>query len=114
QLGRALEGVPPRTALWIAYEPVWAIGTGVVATVDEVAEAHAWVLEELNRLGMGSAAGRPPILYGGSVDPKNAAALAALPDVDGFLVGGASLKAESFLAIGEALLKTEQRPSAVD
>ncbi|HMI30860.1 MAG TPA: triose-phosphate isomerase, partial [Candidatus Limnocylindrales bacterium] len=47
QLGRALEGVPPRTALWIAYEPVWAIGTGVVATVDEVAEAHAWVLEEL-------------------------------------------------------------------
>jgi triosephosphate isomerase len=63
---------------------------------------------------MGSAAGHPPVLYGGSVDPKNAAALATIPEVDGFLVGGASLKAESFLAIGEALLKVERRPSTVD
>jgi triosephosphate isomerase len=114
QLGRALEGVPPRAPLWVAYEPVWAIGTGVVATVDEVSEAHAWVLEELGRMGRGSAAGHPPVLYGGSVDPKNAAALAALPDVDGFLVGGASLQAESFIAIGEALLRAERRAPAVD
>jgi triosephosphate isomerase len=114
QLGRALEGVPPRASLWVAYEPVWAIGTGVVATVDEVAEAHAWVIEELNRMGRGSAMGHPPILYGGSVDPKNAQALAGLPDVDGFLVGGASLKAESFLAIGNALLHAQHRPSPVD
>ncbi len=114
QLGRALEGVQARAPLWVAYEPVWAIGTGIVATVDEVSEAHAWILEELGRMGRGSAAGHPPVLYGGSVDPKNAAALAALPDVDGFLVGGASLQAESFIAIGEALLKAERRAPAVD
>jgi len=114
QLDRALDGTPPRAPLWVAYEPVWAIGTGVVAAVDEVAEAHAWVLEELSRMGRGSAAGHPPVLYGGSVDPKNAAALAALPDVDGFLVGGASLQAESFISIAEALLKAERRPTPVD
>jgi triosephosphate isomerase len=114
QLERALDGAPARAPLWVAYEPVWAIGTGVVATVDEVAEAHAWVLEELNRMGRGSATGHPPVLYGGSVDPKNAVALAALQDVDGFLVGGASLNAESFLAIGEALLRAERSTPAVD
>jgi len=104
QLTRALDGLPPRAPLWVAYEPVWAIGTGVVATVDEVAEAHGWVLEVLDGMGRGSASGHPPVLYGGSVDPRNAGALAALPNVDGFLVGGASLNAESFTAIGEALL----------
>ncbi len=114
QLERALDGLPARAPLWVAYEPVWAIGTGVVATVDEVAEAHAWVLGVLAGMGRGSAAGHPPVLYGGSVDPKNAAALAALPDVDGFLVGGASLKAESFIAIGEALLQVERRATPVD
>ena len=114
QLARALEGLPARAPLWVAYEPVWAIGTGVVATVDEVAEAHAWVLEALAEMGRGSAAGHPPVLYGGSVDPKNAGALAALPDVDGFLVGGASLTAESFIAIGEALLTAERRATPVD
>jgi len=114
QLTRALDGLPPRSPLWVAYEPVWAIGTGVVATVDEVAEAHAWVLEVLGAMGRGSAAGRIPVLYGGSVDPKNAAALAALPDVDGFLVGGASLTAPSFIAIGEALIEAGRRASPVD
>jgi len=104
QLTRALEGVAARLPLWIAYEPVWAIGTGVVASPEEVAEAHSWVLEELDRLGRGGTGARTPVLYGGSVDPKNAEALAAIPDVAGFLVGGASLKAESFLAIGKALL----------
>ena len=114
QLGRALEGIPPRAPLWVAYEPVWAIGTGVVATVDEVAEAHGWVLEELSRMSRGSAMGHPPVLYGGSVDPRNASGLAALPEVDGFLVGGASLAAESFLAIGDALVKAERRAPAVE
>jgi len=114
QLERALDGLPARTPLWVAYEPVWAIGTGVVATVDEVAEAHAWVLEVLGGMGRGSAAGRPPVLYGGSVDPKNAPALAALADVGGFLVGGASLKAESFVAIGEALIQADKSASPVD
>lgn len=106
QLERALEGAAARSPLWIAYEPVWAIGTGVVASAEEVAEAHGWVLEELGRLGWDGAGVRTPVLYGGSVDPKNAGVLAAIPEVAGFLVGGASLKAESFLAIGEALLRS--------
>ena len=114
QLTRALDGLPPRTPLWVAYEPVWAIGTGIVATVDEVAEAHAWVLEVLGAMGRGSAAGHVPVLYGGSVEPKNASALAALPDVDGFLVGGASLTAPSFNAIGDALIEAGRRTSPVD
>jgi len=114
QLARALEGAPPRTPLWVAYEPVWAIGTGVVATPEEVAEAHGWVLEELERAGRPTSGGRTPVLYGGSVDPKNAGALAAIAEVDGFLVGGASLTADSFLAIGDAMRKTEPRAPAVD
>ena len=114
QLTRALDGLPPRAPLWVAYEPVWAIGTGVVATVDEVGEAHRFILDLLDSMGRGSAAGHLPVLYGGSVDPKNAGALAALPDVDGFLVGGASLSAERFIAIGEALRAAERRASPVD
>ena len=114
QLGRALEGSPVRAPLWVAYEPVWAIGTGVVATADEVGEAHGWILEELSGMGRSSAAGHTPVLYGGSVDPKNAAALAGLPDVDGFLVGGASLAPSSFIAIAEALLRSERRAAPVD
>jgi triosephosphate isomerase len=89
QLTRALEGAPTRATLLVAYEPVWAIGTGVVATTEQVAEAHDWVGEELSRLGRSGT----PVLYGGSVDPKTAAPLAQLKEVDGFLVGGASLDA---------------------
>jgi len=102
QIQRALEGASPRAPLRVAYEPVWAIGTGVVAAPAEVGEAHAWIAEELTAAGRGDEP-PTPILYGGSVDPKNAASLAAIPAVDGFLVGGASLRAESFLAIAEAL-----------
>jgi triosephosphate isomerase len=102
QIRRALESASPRAPLLVAYEPVWAIGTGVVASVEEVAEAHAWVHEEL------AGAGRPgeaevPVLYGGSVDPTNAMPLSRRAAGGGFLVGGASLKVESFLSIGEAL-----------
>ena len=100
QLRRALEGAPAKAPLWVAYEPVWAIGTGVVASVEEVGEAHAWVRDELGQAGRGD---EVPILYGGSVDPKNAGPLAAVPGVDGFLVGGASLNADSFLEIGARL-----------
>ena len=103
QIQRALEGSNPRAPLLLAYEPVWAIGTGVVATADEVAEAHGWVREELTAAGRDLAGGATPVLYGGSVDSKNAPPLARLAGVDGFLVGGASLKAASFLAIAEAL-----------
>jgi triosephosphate isomerase len=101
QLQRALESASARAPLYVAYEPVWAIGTGIVATPEQVAEAHVWVREELN--GLGRKETGAPILYGGSVDPKNAPSLAAIGEVDGFLVGGASLTAPSFLAIAAAL-----------
>jgi triosephosphate isomerase len=82
----------------IAYEPIWAIGTGKVATPDQAQEAIAFVralVADRSR----EQAERTRVLYGGSVKPENAAELLALPDVDGALVGGASLDAESFAAI---------------
>ena len=94
------EGVGDRQV--VAYEPVWAIGTGKTATTEDVGEAHGHIRALLCRL-LGETAGRAVrILYGGSVKPGNAAALLAVPDVDGALVGGASLKAEDFLAIAAA------------
>ncbi|MDI7864064.1 triose-phosphate isomerase [Rhizobiaceae bacterium n13] len=82
----------------IAYEPVWAIGTGLTPTVEDVAEAHAFMRAEL--VARFRAEGRGMrILYGGSVKPSNAAELMAVANVDGALIGGASLKAEDFLAI---------------
>lgn len=82
----------------IAYEPVWAIGTGKVATPDQAQEVHAFIR---GRIAARDAkiAGEVRILYGGSVKAGNAAELFAMPDVDGGLIGGASLKAEEFLAI---------------
>jgi triosephosphate isomerase len=85
--------------LVIAYEPVWAIGTGKTATTEQAQEVHAWVRQLMTELfGNGLAAGLR-ILYGGSVKPDNAAALMAMPDIDGGLVGGASLDAETFSRI---------------
>ncbi|AWN47104.1 triose-phosphate isomerase [Methylobacterium terrae] len=85
----------------IAYEPVWAIGTGLTPTVEDVAEVHALIRRELEaRLGAEGAKVR--ILYGGSVKPSNAAELMGVANVDGALVGGASLKAEDFLGIAAA------------
>ena len=82
----------------IAYEPVWAIGTGKVAGPVEVQEAHA-ALRALLADMLGETAAELPILYGGSVKPTNASALVGLDNVDGLLVGGASLEAQSFLQI---------------
>ncbi|MBP1849992.1 triose-phosphate isomerase [Rhizobium halophytocola] len=82
----------------IAYEPVWAIGTGVTPTPDDVKAAHAFIRAELTSRFAEEGA-RTRILYGGSVNPRNAATLMAIDNVDGCLVGGASLKAEDFLAI---------------
>jgi triosephosphate isomerase len=83
----------------IAYEPVWAIGTGATASPAQAQEAHALLRAELARLRGADVAARTRILYGGSVKPENAAELFAGKDVDGFLVGGASLDCGKFLAI---------------
>jgi triosephosphate isomerase len=82
----------------IAYEPVWAIGTGLTPTTAEVAEVHALIRKELGHLLAGEGAG-VRILYGGSVKASNAAELMGQPHVNGALVGGASLKASDFLGI---------------
>lgn len=82
----------------VAYEPVWAIGTGKVATPEQAQEAHAFLRKRIGEL-CGDAAQNLIIQYGGSVKPNNAAEILKKPDVDGALVGGASLKADDFLAI---------------
>lgn len=88
--------------LLIAYEPVWAIGTGKVATTAQAVEAHVVLRDELKKIG-GEQLAKTPILYGGSVKPDNAPDLAAQKEINGFLVGGASLKVDSFLEL--ALVK---------
>jgi len=88
--------------LAIAYEPVWAIGTGKVATDQQAQQAHAFVRTVTAELFGRAAADAMPIAYGGSVKPDNVTGLMAQPDVDGALVGGASLKADSFLEIIKA------------
>jgi triosephosphate isomerase len=87
----------------IAYEPVWAIGTGLTPTASDVAKAHAHIRAELKKR-VGADAAHMRILYGGSVKPANAAELLSIANVDGALIGGASLKAKDFLGIAEAYL----------
>ncbi|HNB67651.1 MAG TPA: triose-phosphate isomerase [Accumulibacter sp.] len=92
----------------IAYEPVWAIGTGVTATDDEAQQAHAFVRSLLAKLYGDELAQSISIQYGGSMKPENAAGLLAQKDIDGGLIGGAALKADSFLGIvtpGDTLSK---------
>lgn len=86
----------------LAYEPVWAIGTGRNATPEQAQQAHAFLRKRVGELCGVSAAEKLKIQYGGSVKPENAASLLHQPDVDGALVGGASLKADDFLAIVRA------------
>jgi triosephosphate isomerase len=86
----------------IAYEPVWAIGTGKVATPQQAQDVHALIRSLLAKLSSPALAAAVRIQYGGSVKPDNGADLAAQPDIDGALVGGASLKADDFLGIAAA------------
>ena len=95
-LGRQLSVLEPDDNLVLAYEPVWAIGTGKTATPQIAQEAHAYIKSQLDA----------PVLYGGSVKPDNAAELLAQDDVDGALVGGASLELESFTAICSAATRS--------
>jgi triosephosphate isomerase len=104
-VGRQIAGSVPSSVagadIVVAYEPVWAIGTGLTPTARDVREMHGFIRAELRkRIGEGAAGTR--ILYGGSVKASNAAELMATPDVDGALVGGASLKAEDFLGVAGA------------
>ncbi len=107
-LKRQLDGSLPDEATAantvIAYEPVWAIGTGLTPTVEDVREAHAFMREELVKRFGGEGRGMR-ILYGGSVKPSNASELMAIENVDGALIGGASLKASDFLSIYAAYEK---------
>jgi triosephosphate isomerase (TIM) len=98
QVESLADAVGPHERLAIAYEPVWAIGTGKTATPAQAQDAHRLVKTLLD----------VPVLYGGSVKPENAEELLALPDVDGALVGGASLDVESFAAICETAARVSQ------
>jgi triosephosphate isomerase len=95
----------PMERVSVAYEPVWAIGTGRTATPDQAAEMHR-ALRAALQARFGHAGGDRSILYGGSVKPENAAQLLAAGDIDGFLVGGASLDATAFAAIALAAART--------
>jgi triosephosphate isomerase len=101
QIERALRGLEAAqvAGLLIAYEPVWAIGTGKVATPEQAQEVHAFIRKRVTGSHGEAAAQAVRILYGGSVKPDNVAAIMAQPDVDGALVGGASLTAASFLKL---------------
>jgi triosephosphate isomerase len=105
QIRGSLAGLSPADLekVVIAYEPVWAIGTGKVATPQQAQEVHALIRSLLGSLASSEVAGKIRIQYGGSVKPDNAADLASQPDIDGALVGGASLKADDFLGIAKAL-----------
>ena len=93
-----------REHIIIAYEPVWAIGTGVNASPGQAQEAHSYIRKAMRNMWGGDESGHLRILYGGSVTAENAKSLFVCPDVDGGLVGGASLKADSFYSICQAAL----------
>lgn len=101
-LGSLPAGMTDET-LVVAYEPVWAIGTGLVPTLADVAEVHGFIREKLVGI-YGAEGAKVRILYGGSVKPSNAKELLSVKDVNGALVGGASLKAVDFLGIASAYL----------
>jgi triosephosphate isomerase len=104
QLEAGLQGVSKEqvAGLIVAYEPVWAIGTGKVATTDQAQEVHAFIRGLLTKLFTEPVAQRVRILYGGSMKPANAAELLAQKDIDGGLIGGASLEARSFVELVNA------------
>jgi triosephosphate isomerase len=105
QLGGSLPEEAPESELVVAYEPIWAIGTGIVATPADVALMHN-VIRKVLVERFGERGGRVRILYGGSVKPDNAAELLAVADVDGALVGGASLTARDFVPIVAAAARS--------
>jgi triosephosphate isomerase len=109
QLRGALEGLTPDqiSEVIVAYEPVWAIGTGLTATPEQAQEAHLFIRDYLGKLAGTSLANKARILYGGSVTPANAKELMSQPDIDGALVGGASLDPRGFAEIAAAATPEE-------
>ncbi|MDX2186316.1 MAG: triose-phosphate isomerase [Opitutaceae bacterium] len=107
QIEAGLEGVSKElaTSVVIAYEPVWAIGTGKVATTEQAQEVHAFIRSLLTKLFTDPVAQKVRILYGGSMKPQNAPELLAQKDIDGGLIGGASLEARSFVELVTAAQK---------
>ena len=101
QVETLADAVGPHERLAVAYEPVWAIGTGKTASPEQAQDAHAFIRALLD----------VPLLYGGSVKPENADELLAQPDIDGALVGGASLDVESFVAICESAARSSRSSS---
>jgi len=106
QIKKGLAGLSDEkaSAITIAYEPVWAIGTGLTATPEQAQEVHGFIRNLLAKLYNDQLAQEIRIQYGGSAKPDNAAELLAQPDIDGLLVGGASLKANDFVAIIQAAI----------
>jgi triosephosphate isomerase len=111
QLTGSLAGLAPEqmSGVVLAYEPVWAIGTGRTATPAQAQEVHRLIRNRIEQAFGGATAARVVVQYGGSVKPDNAADLLACPDIDGALVGGASLKASDFLAIINAAQEVTAR-----
>jgi triosephosphate isomerase len=109
--GSLPEGVTSSTTA-VAYEPLWAIGTGHTPTAEQIMQMHAHIRRCLE-VRLGAEGGAVRILYGGSVNPSNSREILALPEVGGALIGGASLKAADFEAIIGAVSKTEPSLAAV-
>jgi triosephosphate isomerase len=114
QLAGSLAGLTPEqmAGTVLAYEPVWAIGTGLTASPEQAQAAHAFIRGWIGQQFDAATAARVIVQYGGSVKPDNAGDLLACPDLDGALVGGASLKANDFLAIFQAGLDVTPRKTA--
>ena len=110
QLAAVVEaaGISAFATAVVAYEPVWAIGTGKTASPEQAQEVHKFIRTMLAEKDAGVAAGLQ-LLYGGSMKGENAAGLLSMPDIDGGLIGGASLKADDFLAIAEAASQCAQK-----
>ena len=111
QIRRALERLDSSAFFIIAYEPLWAIATGQIPSLEMLEEVYLWLKQTLSSYSFKA---EIPLLYGGSVNPKNARSLAMSKSIDGFLVGGASLKLESFIAIAKILDESKQKINNID